>query len=304
MAEKIFENAEFVMEFLFRSLPAEDEQMEALYKLIAAIADEPGHAVHLTLADHDDPREFHIAYEDGGYKVVLSFPMDDFGWPNPLLLAGEHLPLGDVIDILDGICRQGMETGDFEIIYNGFHNITESVYGDFSDRIVDPDGGEDEDGGDDEETDEYAEYGEYIDVLKEIVHRYYEKPGSDRYVQILMHLFNGIADNMYIPVLVDPESTGDDGELPKPQFIVLEDGTELAAGNLDESLEDTMRFPLRYILSEMLKKRDVCSGLILHDEDENNLHISLGILMAGIRVGSVIAHESMEDEDGDEEEEK
>ncbi len=290
MTEKIFEKAEFAMEFVIRSLPAEEEQMHKFYALVEAIADEPEHALQLTLADHDDPREFHIAYEDGGYKVVLSFPMDDFGWPNPLLLAGEHLRLEEVMDILDGICRHGMETGDFEIIYNGFHNITESVYGDFSDRIVDPDGDDEED------TDEYGEYEDYICALCELVRRYYEKPGSDRYAQILVHLFNGIADEMYIPVLIDPECNGDDGKPPKPRFIVLEDGSELVAGNPDESLEETMRFPMRYILSEMLKKEDTCTGLVLHDEDGNNLYISLGILLAGLRAGFTLAHELMEDE--------
>ena len=61
--------------------------------------------------------------------MILVFPMEAFGWPNPLLLCGEKLAFEDVQEILCGICLEGRETDSFSVIMNSFRNITSVVFG-------------------------------------------------------------------------------------------------------------------------------------------------------------------------------
>jgi len=63
--------------------------------------------------------------------MILVFPMDDFQWPNPLLLSGDGLLFDDVKEIIQGICLESRETSEFSIIMDHFHDITADVFGDF-----------------------------------------------------------------------------------------------------------------------------------------------------------------------------
>lgn len=129
MIEDVFVGIEYFLKFSIHNLPAEERQINALLSIAEQLKEEPEHAVQLVLTNHDDPREIHFAWQNEGYKMILVFPMEDFDWPNPLLLCGEKLAFDDVQEILCGICLEGRETDSFSVIMNSFRNITSSVFG-------------------------------------------------------------------------------------------------------------------------------------------------------------------------------
>ncbi len=129
MAElDLFKGIEFLQSFTIGSLPARKEQIHSVLRIAERLRSEPQYAVGLVLADHDDPGTFLFAWQGDGYKMVLYFPMEDFGWSHPLLLASDGLALEDVEKILKGICLDGKETGDMDEL-NSFRDVTYLVYG-------------------------------------------------------------------------------------------------------------------------------------------------------------------------------
>ena len=84
----------------------------------------------MSMPNNDDPQEIRIQWIDDGYFVGLTFPMNDFGWTHPLLLAAEGLPYEDVEMMIKEICMKQMETGDIELINKRFRDVTGEVYGD------------------------------------------------------------------------------------------------------------------------------------------------------------------------------
>lgn len=129
MIEDVFFGIKFFLKFSIHDLPAEERQISALLSIAERLEKEPQYAVQLILTNHDDPREIHFAWQDEGYKMILVFPMEDYDWPNPLLLCGEKLAFDDVREILCGICLEGRETDSFSVLMNCFRNITSSVFG-------------------------------------------------------------------------------------------------------------------------------------------------------------------------------
>ena len=128
MIDKLFEGINYTMSFAINSLPASEQQIDALLKITRQLANEPEYVLELKLNGHDDPNEFLLAHQGEGYKMVLVFPMDDFGWRHPLLLAGENLSYDEAADILHGICIEGKDTGAFTLITDHFKNATDKVW--------------------------------------------------------------------------------------------------------------------------------------------------------------------------------
>ena len=140
MIEDLFEGIEYFQRYTIYDLPAEERQIDALLLIAQMIEAEPEYAVGLVLTHHDDPREIHFAWQDEGYRVILVFPMEDFGWPHPLLLCGDGLTYEELREILRGICLEGRGTESFPVVMNEFRNVTDVAFG--ASGVDGPDGGE------------------------------------------------------------------------------------------------------------------------------------------------------------------
>ena len=125
----LFEGIEYLQSLTIGSLPAKREQINSVLKIAGLLKNEPQYAVELVLAGHDDPAAFLFAWQGEGYKMVLRFPMEDFGWCHPLLLSGNKLALEDVEKILNAICLECKGTQDIDAL-NPFRNITRLLYKD------------------------------------------------------------------------------------------------------------------------------------------------------------------------------
>ena len=104
-----------------------DEDL-SLSEIAEQRGNEPEYAVGLVMTHHDDPRGIHFAWQDEGYRVILTFPMDDFGWPHPLVLCGDGLTYEELREILRGICLEGRGTESFPVIMNEFRNVKDAAF--------------------------------------------------------------------------------------------------------------------------------------------------------------------------------
>ena len=128
MPEDLFSGIEYYMRFTIHDLPAEEQQIDALLQIAEQLGNEQEYAVGLVMTHHDDPRGIHFAWQDEGYRVILTFPMDDFGWPHPLVLCGDGLTYEELREILRGICLEGRGTESFPVIMNEFRNVTDAAF--------------------------------------------------------------------------------------------------------------------------------------------------------------------------------
>ena len=132
MIEDLFDGIEYFQRYTIYNLPAEDRQIDALLLIAQLIRMEPEHAIQLEMSNNNDPREIHFAWQGEGYKVILTYPMEDYNWPNPLLLCGEDLAYEDVEEILRGICLEEKESDSIPVIMNHFRNVTSEAFGDLT----------------------------------------------------------------------------------------------------------------------------------------------------------------------------
>lgn len=234
---------------------------------------EPEYAVQLVLTHHDDPREFHFAWQGEGYKMVLAFPMEEFDWPNPLLLCGEGLAYEDVEEILRGICLEEREADSIPVIMERFRNVTAKAFGDFA-----PDRSRDE------------ENRRYAGILDEMLHAYVEEPAAENYELILCHVFKGIADGNKLPVLVDVDP---ENHNVGPLFIGFEDGTQSLAVMTDPEEDAAVAYKIRALIREC-EKNGNCDGLLFNYGKDHCVHLPLKLIQAAIRAGRQIEREELE----------
>lgn len=130
--EELFDGIRHTIELLFMRLPADRQQIEKLLRLAGYLNEASEYVFKLDLADYDDPREICLAWQGDGYRMILAFPMEESGLPNPLVLSGEGLTYSEVSEIVKGVCLDGRETDSFPLIMERFHDVTSELYGDSS----------------------------------------------------------------------------------------------------------------------------------------------------------------------------
>ena len=129
--DRVFEGITDYQRFTLHSFPAEKSQIEDFLLLVQLMRITPERSLRLEIPNYDDPQEILLAWQGDSYKMILSFPMDDFGWPNPLLLCGNGLSYEDVSKIIQGICVKKRSTGRLSGIQH-FRDITSTVFGEFT----------------------------------------------------------------------------------------------------------------------------------------------------------------------------
>ncbi len=126
----IWRNKDYTARLVFNRLPASGGQMEALHRLVDDLQNRQDVALVIALTGRDDPQEMLVSFAgDGRYYMELSFPMGDFDWAHPLLLANDRLSPDQVRDILTAILVEMQDTGDIDVIGEEFHEINSAVFG-------------------------------------------------------------------------------------------------------------------------------------------------------------------------------
>ena len=118
------------LQFTLNTLPMNDRQLEGFLKVTQALQTDPEHELILQMPNNDDPQKIWIRWNDNGYFVGFSFPMDDFGWSHPLVLGAEGLEYEDVEMLITEICVNQTETEKIDLVMHEFRDVTGQVYGD------------------------------------------------------------------------------------------------------------------------------------------------------------------------------
>lgn len=82
----------------------------------------------LQLPEGNQPQSVLISHTGHGYYMELNYPMNDFEWSHPLLLANDNLTIEEAVDVLWFLLVEG--TDEIEIITNHFHEISSMIYED------------------------------------------------------------------------------------------------------------------------------------------------------------------------------
>ncbi len=114
---------------VFRSLPAPQQQVKDLRIFVELCELDPKRGLKVELQNNNDPQEIWVEYRDNGYYLELSFPMDDFGWSHPLILASDGLGYKDIESVLNGILLDGKSTEEIPFVMESLKDVTKTVFG-------------------------------------------------------------------------------------------------------------------------------------------------------------------------------
>ena len=114
---------------VFESLPADKNTFDDICIFIQIPEYPTPRTLKLKLPNHDDPQEINVTYSNGGYRMELIFPMDDFGWEHPLVLAADGIDFEGVKRILTEILMNQKDTEDIDLVSYSFRDVTTEVYG-------------------------------------------------------------------------------------------------------------------------------------------------------------------------------
>ena len=241
-----------------RFLPATEKQAESLLKIAQAVQNDPSHVVHIILG-HDDPGEILFAWTGSGYRMVLSFPMDDWNWTHPLLLQGDALSYDDVAEILTGILLEERDTDSFPVIMNGFREISSAIFeGTKSGQVSD-----------ESEAD-------FLCRLNRVLERFDEWGTLDSAEDVLIQIFHGIAAGAKLPVPVD--ENGD------PYLISFSSGPLYLVAFSSEERESTKAYAMGDLI-RMCEETEACCGMVFNPDNEDPFVLSLDLLRAAIETG-------------------
>ena len=131
MVKEMLGQKEYTMSFGINTLPATGQQHDALKRIVEALEtdENESHILEVRLPNNDDPGAIQIAHFEDGYYMGLEFPMNDFGWEHPLILAGTGFSCEEIESILNDILIEGKSTDRIPAIMNGVRDVTGEFYG-------------------------------------------------------------------------------------------------------------------------------------------------------------------------------
>lgn len=113
------------------ALPLNDRQLDGLYRIVEAMEHDRSAALFFEVSNYrqiDDFMALYIEPGSRGLRVELDYPMDDWGWKYPLVLAG-NLSVEKTKELLRRTLRDLEETYDIDFVFNGFRSVTPVRYG-------------------------------------------------------------------------------------------------------------------------------------------------------------------------------
>lgn len=81
-------------------LPIDEDNFAPYYKTTESLQTRMDTSFEIQLQGENDPSNILIAYGKNKYYVEFEFPMDDFEWEHPLVMARDGLDLDDVAQLL------------------------------------------------------------------------------------------------------------------------------------------------------------------------------------------------------------
>ena len=111
-------------------IPLSDEQLGALYSMVEAMADQDT-AILFQISNYRETGDImavFIEWSERGRLVELDYPMDEYRWKYPLVLA-RHLSVEKTKELLRRTLRDLEETEDIDFVFSGFRRVKAVRYG-------------------------------------------------------------------------------------------------------------------------------------------------------------------------------
>ena len=124
-----FEKKPRLIRFVYESLPLNQRNLEDLLTIVQLLGIDRERVLQITFPGYDDPAEIRVAALQNGYYLGLSFPMEEFDWDHPLVLAAENLSREQVEEVLRGICGERKSTEEIPIVMEELKDVTNLIYG-------------------------------------------------------------------------------------------------------------------------------------------------------------------------------
>jgi len=84
--------------------------------------------VVIEIENSDDYQELRLSCTGEAYYLDITYPMDEFGWEHPLILADDRLTAAEAEEVLRSILVD--ENDQTDIIMKRFRQVSGFIYGD------------------------------------------------------------------------------------------------------------------------------------------------------------------------------
>ena len=122
------------------ALPFSEAQYDGLMQIVDNM-DNCYNALEVKVPNHADFDDFmgvYLEWRDGRYRVEQDFPMDDFGWKYPLVLAAD-LDGKRTAQLLRELLVDVSGTGENELVLNCFRQVPAEHYGEKKPTVYEKD---------------------------------------------------------------------------------------------------------------------------------------------------------------------
>ena len=112
------------------ALPFSEAQYDGLMQIVYGM-DSYCHELEIKIPNHADFDDFmavYLEWQDGNYHVELDFPMDDYGWKYPLVVAAD-LDEKQTAQLLYELLVDVSGTEKNKVVQNRFRRVPAKRYG-------------------------------------------------------------------------------------------------------------------------------------------------------------------------------
>ena len=108
------------------SFPIDESEFPKYRQLMDFVQQRQDVTVVIEIQDSTEYQEIRLSYTGEAYYLEITYPMDDFKWEHPLILANDGLTAEEAEEVLRSILVE--ETDQIEIIIDHFHEVSSSIY--------------------------------------------------------------------------------------------------------------------------------------------------------------------------------
>ena len=121
-----FRNKMFMAKVKVNSFPIDEGEFPKYRQLMEFVQQRQDVTVVIEIQDSTEYQEIRLSYTGEAYYLEITYPMDDFKWEHPLILANDSLTAEEAEEVLRSILVD--ETDQIEIIIEHFHEVSSSIY--------------------------------------------------------------------------------------------------------------------------------------------------------------------------------
>ena len=126
MTDWSFRNKMFMAKVKVNSFPIDESEFPKYRQLMDFVQQRQDVTVVIEIQDLTEYQEIRLSYTGEAYYLEITYPMDDFKWEHPLILANDSLTAEEAEEVLRSILVD--ETDQIEIIIEHFHEVSSSIY--------------------------------------------------------------------------------------------------------------------------------------------------------------------------------